>query len=32
VITVDIESDTVSFERRTLLVQFGLSDTGSKQT
>jgi hypothetical protein len=32
VITVDMESDTVSFERRTLLVQFGISDTGSKQT
>jgi len=26
VITVDIDSDTVSFERRTLLVQFGISD------
>lgn len=31
VITVDMESDTVSFERRTLLVQFGISDTGSDQ-
>jgi hypothetical protein len=32
VITVDVESDTVSFERRTLLVQFGISDTGSDQS
>ena len=31
VITVDVESDTVSFERRTLLVQFGISDAGSDQ-
>ncbi len=31
VITVDIESDTVSFERRTLLVQFGISDDGAEQ-
>lgn len=29
VITVDIESDTVSFVRQTLLVQFGISDDGA---
>ncbi len=32
VITVDIESDTVSFERRTMLVQFGIPEAGSDQS
>ena len=31
VITVNIESDTVSFEKRTLLVQFGISPAGREQ-
>jgi hypothetical protein len=31
VITVDMDSDTVSFERRTLLVQFGISDDEAEQ-
>ena len=31
VITVEIDSDTVSFKRRTLLVQFGISDDEAEQ-
>jgi hypothetical protein len=31
VITVEVDSDTVSFKRRTLLVQFGISDDGAER-